>query len=208
MAIVFNLKFIFLFTLLAIIAPNSFSANSSASKSSDVIETKITSDFINLKRKSETIDFINNVVVEKEDTSFLADRMIAHYYENKKNKPKNKPDNKPIAQDSKSIKKIDATGNVRIFNQEFIATGDFGFYDPKKGTFTIEKNVVFNNGTSIAKGEKFIYNTINKKGYLVGKKSKKDLFNKSDERVVVVIGSNPKEDNKDTKKQTTKSNKK
>lgn len=88
-----------------------------------------------------------------------------------------------------SIKRIEARENVRVFSGEFIASGDFGYYDPQKNIFVLEKNVIVNNGISIASGEKFIYNLQTKKGNFVGNKNETSITgNGGDKRVVVVIG--------------------
>lgn len=167
------------------LTPSAFSENHSKS---NVIITKIKSDFIDIRRKSETIDFLNNVVVEREDTSFLADKMTAYYYENTGESANNTQSGDDSSGHSKSIKEIDAWGNVKIFNQEFTAIGDSGIYDPSSGTFTLIDNVVFNNGTSVAKGQKFVYNLNTKKGYLFGIKDEQGASTAQDQRVVVVIG--------------------
>lgn len=115
-------------------------------------KTTIKSKTINIKRKSGQIEFLEDAIVENADTSILADKIVV-FYDDKKSK-----DN--------VIKNIVATGNVKIFNQEFVATGEEGSYDPKKEIFTITKNVIFNNGTSIASGDKFIYEVKTQKGFL------------------------------------------
>jgi lipopolysaccharide transport protein LptA len=150
--------------------------------------TRIRSDIIDIKRKSETIDFIKNVVVEKDDSSLLADKMTVLYNEKDEG-------------EQASIKRIEARENVRIFSEEFIASGDFGYYDPAKNMFILEKNVIVNNGTSIASGNKFIYNLKSKKGNFVGGKNETSITgNGGDKRVVVVIGNDLQDHRKQAKK--------
>jgi lipopolysaccharide transport protein LptA len=160
-----------------------------AQKSKRESPTRIRSDIIDIKRKSETVDFISNVVVEKDDSSLLAQKMTVLYNE--------KGDGEQA-----SIKRINAKENVRIFSEEFIASGDFGYYDPNKDIFVLEKNVIVNNGTSIASGNKFVYSLVTKKGNFIGGKDETSITgNGDDKRVVVVIGN----DLQDRKKQTKKS---
>lgn len=143
--------------------------------------TRIRSDIIDIKRKSETVDFINNVVVEKDDSSLLAQKMTVLYNEKKEG-------------EKASIKRINARENVRVFSEEFIASGDFGYYDPKADIFVLEKNVIVNNGTSIASGNKFVYNLVTKKGNFIGAKDETSIRgNGGDKRVVVVIGNDLQE---------------
>lgn len=92
-------------------------------------------------------------------------------------------------QKQSSIRKIEARENVRIFSEDFIASGDFGYYEPKKDSFTLEKNVIVNNGTSIASGDKFLYDLKTKKGVFIGRKDETSITgNGGDKRVIVVIG--------------------
>lgn len=92
-------------------------------------------------------------------------------------------------QKQSSIQKIEARENVRIFSEDFIASGDFGYYEPKKNSFTLEKNVIVNNGTSIASGDKFLYDLKTKKGVFIGRKDETSITgNGGDKRVIVVIG--------------------
>jgi lipopolysaccharide transport protein LptA len=137
--------------------------------------TRIRSDIIDIKRKSEIINFYKNVVVEKDDSSLLAEKMTVVYYKTGKNKSE--------------IKKIEAFDNVKIFSEEFVASGEYGFYDPKKSLFILKRNVIVNNGTSIASGDKFIYDITTRKGRFVGTRNETSITgNGGDKRVIVVIG--------------------
>lgn len=157
--------------------------------------TRIRSDIIDIKRKSQTVDFIHNVVVEKDDSSLLAEKMTV-LYDEKSEKKLDEAGNKKSA-----IKRIDATENVKIFSEEFIANGDSGYYDPAENIFVLEKNVVVNNGTSIASGDKFVYNLKSKKGNFVGKKNEASVKGDGeDKRVVVVIGDDVRDQAKKSKK--------
>lgn len=87
------------------------------------------------------------------------------------------------------IKKIEAFNNVKIFSQDFIASGEYGYYDPVGSFFVLERKVIVNNGTSIGKGDKFIYNIKTKKGNFVGQKGETSLGKtKEDKRVTIIIG--------------------
>jgi len=99
------------------------------------------------------------------------------------------------------IKRIDAKENVKIFSEEFVASGDFGYYDPKQNIFVLEAHVIVNNGTSIASGDKFVYNLATKKGNFIGKKDETSITgNGGDKRVVVVIGDDLSDRKKEHKK--------
>ena len=134
--------------------------------------TKIKAEIINVIRNSGEIEFTNNAIIENSDTSILADKIIVFYNEKTKNS-------------KASLKEAKATGNVKVFNEEFVATGDNGFYKPQDESFIITDNVIFNDGTSIANGEKFIYNLATKKGLLIGDKNKLDGIKNN--RIMIII---------------------
>ncbi len=137
--------------------------------------------------------FTGNVVVEKDDSSLLAQKMKVIYTENA---------NPKAGQKKNEIERIDAEENVKIFSEEFIGSGDLGHFEPKNNLFILEKNVIVNNGTSIASGDKFNYNTVTKKGHFVGRKDETSIQgNGGDKRVVVVIGNDIKKDKKSNKKE-------
>ena len=100
-------------------------------------------------------------------------------------------ESKAVPDSKKSkIKRIEAKENVKIFSEEFVGSGDSGFYDPQQNTFVLEKNVIVNNGTSIASGDKFLYDLTTKKGRFLGKKDETSIAgNGGDKRVVVILGS-------------------
>ncbi len=154
--------------------------------------TKIRSEIITINRTNQNVEFNDNVIVEKDDSSLLADKMIVIYEENKSNDLKSK---------KTEIKRIDAFNHVKIFSDDSTASAQTGYYDPQKNIFVLQKNVIVNNGTSIASGEKFIYDISTKKGNFIGNQSevlqeKNPLLPKRDQRVTVIIG----DDIKDIKK--------
>ncbi len=193
-------------------------------KSADnTIITKIKSNFIDIKRQDEVFYLYGNVIVEREDLSVLADKMLVFYYETPQDKQVKKisdqeiPDeenieeipNKTIEKTEKTsdqtkgqtkgqikaIKRIEAKDNVKIFNDEFVATGKFGVFDPKENNFILEDDVVLNKGGSVATGQKFVYNLTTKKGDLTGQKVIKNSIENQedpehtiqDSRVIVII---------------------
>ena len=149
---------------------------------------------MDIKRKSQIVNFLSNVVVEKDDSSLLAQKMTVVYEEKSKS-------------GNSEIKKIEAFDNVKVFSEDFIASGEYGFYDPKKAIFVLERNVIVNNGTSIASGDKFIYDLQTKKGNFVGKKDETSITgNGGDKRVVVIIGNDSKVSKKDKIKNNEQKN--
>jgi lipopolysaccharide export system protein LptA len=201
-----------------------------AAKAKPETPTKIRSDVMDIKRKSQVIDFFGNVVVEKDDSSMLAQKMTIFYEEEKENKSTKKKDAEPdkaLAVDPKnlnpvtiadkpadsaaqskksSIKRIDAKENVKIFTEDFIASGDVGYYDPSQDIFVLEQNVIVNNGTSIASGSKFVYNLGTKKGNFIGNRDETSIVGRNhDKRVVLILGDEAKDQKKSSKKSKNKS---
>ena len=95
--------------------------------------------------------------------------MILFYQENKSGDQKAKS----------KIEKIEVRDNVKFFSKDYVATSKNGYYDPGQDSLTLENDVIVNNGTSIAKGNKFIYNFKTKKGNLTGQSA--------EERATIII---------------------
>ncbi len=178
------------FLLIFILSFSIISLGLSHSQASPVKSSpaRIRSDVIDIKRKSEEVNFIKNVVVEKDDDSLLADKMTVLYFEKEREDQKSR------------IKRIDAKDNVKIFSDEFVGSGDYGYYDPDQNIFVLEKNVIINNGTSIASGDKFVYSLSAKKGKFIGKRDESSIEDREDSRVMVILGSDSKEIKKNKSK--------
>ncbi len=165
---------------------------------------------MDIKRKSQTVNFIGNVVIEKEDSSLLSNRMTVLYEEKKDQQNGSTKDADDSVEESKQqnsatavkktsgIRRIYSDEKMKIFTDEFVATGDSGYYDPKEDLFVLEKNVMVNNGVSVAKGDKFIHHISTKKSNFVGQK---DMVKEGvDNRVVVILGDDAKEFKQNKKK--------
>ncbi|MDX2082582.1 MAG: LptA/OstA family protein [Rickettsiales bacterium] len=154
---------------------------SKTAKTKKEAPTKIRSDIIDIKRKSQMVNFIGNVVIEKGDSSMFSQKMTILYNEKNENSDADK---------STKIKKIYTDQKVKIFSQDFVATGDSGYYDPNLEIFILEKNVMVNNGVSIAKGDKFIHHLKTKKSNFIS--DKENNAQNLDKRVTVIIGDDVK----------------
>lgn len=124
-------------------------------------EVKIKSKIIDIKRKAQTIEFFDDVIIESGESSLLADWMKVIYQEGGEN--------------NTDIEKIIAKGNVKIFTDEFTATSKSGYYDPDKDIFVLEEDVIVNNGLSIASGHHFLYDLQNKKGIFIGDRNETNI---------------------------------
>ncbi len=163
-----------LFLIILVSGCLSFKANASTltnhqKTQKQEIPTKVRSNIIDIKKNLQLINFIGNAVIEKGQDSVLADKMTLFYLDDKSDNQKNQS----------KIKKIEASDNVKLFSDDYVATSDNGYYDPSQNSIILKNNVVVNNGASIAKGDKFIYNFKTKKGSFIGQKE--------DKRAIVII---------------------
>jgi lipopolysaccharide export system protein LptA len=176
--------FCYLFILLCLLDFKQVLAKNTQNQKSPEQPIIIRSDFITIKQKSQQVKFLQNVVVEQNDSSLFASEMVVDYIEN--------------ASKKREINLITANKNVKLFNQNITATSDLGIYEPKKNLITLKNNVLVNDGKSIISGNKFIYDLITKTGKFSNQnsliKSKKNTINQPiDNRVIVIIGDNPQE---------------
>jgi lipopolysaccharide transport protein LptA len=164
-------------TSILTICTNSFANNT---KSEDITPTNIKSDTIIVTKDKNIIEFEYNVVLTKDDISLLSDKMLVLIEEKKINQNNGK-------NSKREIKSAKAIGNVKMFGEEFFATGDFGDYDVKNSLFKITGNVILNEGTKIANGDEFTYDLIKKSGFLSSKNSKDgDKSDKSSRPMVII----------------------
>jgi lipopolysaccharide export system protein LptA len=176
--------FCYLFILLFLLDFKQVLAKNIQNKKSPEKTIIIRSDFITIQQKSQQVKFLQNVVVEQDDSSLFANEMVVDYLEN--------------ANKKREINLITANKNVKLFNQNITATSDFGIYEPKKNLITLKNNVLVNDGKSIISGNKFIYNLTTKTGKFSNQNSlptyqKNETSQPLDNRVTVIIGDNPQE---------------
>jgi len=180
-----------------------------SNKAKQELPTRITADIIDIKRKSETMEFIGNVVVKKGADNMMSEHMTVFYDEDDNSKNNDSSAESTSQQTKKSsIKRIESDQHVKIFNANLVATGDSGYYDPRTEFFVLENNVVVNNGSSIGKGDKFIYNLKTQKGNFVGKEKQEVVAerknNNKDNRIIFVISNDDLKNNKKGSKDKNK----
>lgn len=150
------------------------------------------------------MEFIGHVVVRKGPDSMISERMLVFYEDDKNAEMKsfNDKSQQPQSTNKSSIKRIEAKKDVKIFSADMVAVGDSGYYDPKADIFVLEKNVTVNNGSSIGRGEKFVYNLKTQKGDFVGNQTKEALS--GDKRVIFVISNDNLKSKKSSKEKDQK----
>jgi lipopolysaccharide export system protein LptA len=93
----------------------------------------ITSDRLELNNKDKTITFIGNVIAKQEDMTIYSDKIVATYSDNRRD-----------------IKKVVATGDVKITKGDRVATCRRAVFD------NIKKTVVLTEEPKIWQGKDFI----------------------------------------------------
>ncbi len=156
-------------------------------------QTRITSNIIDIKKKTQIVEFIDNVVVKNGPDMMTSKKMTIYYLDDKKPVDKNEKNS--------AIDKIVANGEVKVFSADFVATSDSGYYNPNKAIFVMQDNVVVNNGNSIGTGDKFIYDLNTRKGNFVSEKLKNNNneSDKKNKRVKIILDKNAQKPSKKDK---------
>jgi len=100
----------------------------------------ITSDTVEADQKKNSITFKGNVVAKQEDTTLYANTMVVHY-----------------DPDTKKLREIIATGNVKIVQLERRATGQRATFDQEENKIVLDGDAVVREGENVLRGERVIY---------------------------------------------------
>jgi lipopolysaccharide export system protein LptA len=100
----------------------------------------ITSDSVEYDQKQNSITFKGNVVAKQEDSTLYANTMVVHH-----------------DPESKKLKTIVATGNVKIVQLERRATGHRATFDQDENKIILEGDAVVREGDNVVRGERVIY---------------------------------------------------
>ncbi len=90
--------------------------------------------------KSKTATFIGKVVARQDDISIYADRLVVHY-----------------AEQGGEVDKVEASGNVRIVQQNRIATAGHAVYSNREGKITLSVNPRVYQGKDVVSGTVITY---------------------------------------------------
>lgn len=113
--------------------------------------TNIQSNKFNVYWEKKEGHFIDNVILTKKGTVVNANKMVAI-----------------LNAKTDELEKIYAFGNVKITDDENVATGNFGEYIVAQELLTLKSNVTLHKGANFAKGELLHYNFKNHKANLIG----------------------------------------
>jgi lipopolysaccharide export system protein LptA len=100
----------------------------------------ITSDTVEMDQKQNTATFKGNVVAKQEDVTLYANTLLIIY-----------------DPDTKKLKKIIATGNVKVVQLDRRATGQKVTFDQDKNNVVLDGDAVVREGTNVIRGERITF---------------------------------------------------
>lgn len=100
----------------------------------------ITSDTVEADQKQNTAMFKGNVVAKQEDVTLYANTLLIIY-----------------DPDTKKLKEIIATGNVKVVQLDRRATGKKATFDQDKNKVVLDGDAVVREGTNVIRGERITF---------------------------------------------------
>ncbi len=100
----------------------------------------ITSDTVEEIRKQNTVTFKGNVVAKQEDTTLYANMLVIYY-----------------DPETKKLKEIVATGNVKIVQFERRATSQKAIFYQDENKVVLDGDAVVREGENVIRGERMIF---------------------------------------------------
>jgi len=100
----------------------------------------IDADRLEADQKTNTITYKGNVVAKQEDVTLYANTLVIIY-----------------DPDTKKLKEIIATGNVKVVQLERRATGQKATFDQDKNKVVLDGNAVVREGTNVIRGERITF---------------------------------------------------
>jgi len=120
---------------------------------------KIQADKLEVHDKDKIATFTGNVHVTQGDTEMRSKVLVVFYEDSSKTPgaPGAKAAPAPAgAGDQQQIRRIEATGGVRVIQKDQNATGDNGTFDVQSNTMTLTGNVVVTRGKDVVRGQRLI----------------------------------------------------
>lgn len=132
--------------LLALLAADPVVAQNLQHDSSLPIE--ITADSLEVLQEQQLATFFGNVDAIQGDLVLSADELRVHYDQ------ATEPAGSAAAGGGRSIRRIEAVGNVFVTSPRETAEGEFGVYDVAANLITLEGQVVLTQDDNVIKGER------------------------------------------------------
>lgn len=129
----------------------------------DQVPVKILSDKMEYVQENNTVVFIGNVHVDREDFQIWSDKLTV-FMESSEGQAQQGmgPDG------SQDIEKLLAEGSVRIERDQQVGTSDKATYWTKRGVVVMEGNPVLQDGESSISGEVITYHLQDNRGVVEG----------------------------------------
>ena len=100
----------------------------------------IDSDRLEADQKTNTITYKGNVIAKQEDVTLYANMLVIVY-----------------DPDTKKLKEIVATGNVKVVQLDRRATGQKAIFDQDKNKVVLDGDAVVREGTNVIRGERITF---------------------------------------------------
>ena len=113
---------------------------------------KIQADKLEVRDKDKIATFTGNVHVTQGDTE-MRSRVLVVYYEDS---GKTAGNTSAAIGEQRQIRKIEATGGVRVTQRDQNAVGDTGTFDMPSNTVTLTGNVVVIRGKDVVRGQRLV----------------------------------------------------
>jgi lipopolysaccharide export system protein LptA len=123
---------------------------------------KIQADKLEVRDKDKVATFTGNVHVTQGDTEMRSKVLVVFYEDGGKPGAAGAPGTKlagaPVApgDPQQQIRRIEATGGVRVIQKDQNATGDNGTFDMQSNTMTLIGNVVVTRGKDVVRGQRLV----------------------------------------------------
>jgi lipopolysaccharide export system protein LptA len=115
---------------------------------------KIQADRLEVRDKDKVATFTGNVHVTQGDTEMRSRALVVYYEDSAKGAVGNAP--AAGKSEQQQIRRIEATGGVRVIQREQNAVGDTGIFDVQSNTVTLTGNVVVIRGKDVVRGQRLV----------------------------------------------------
>jgi lipopolysaccharide export system protein LptA len=119
---------------------------------------KIQADRLEVRDKDKVATFTGNVHVTQGDTE-MRSKVLVVYYEDNGRGGASAPAPKmsaPGSNEQQQIRRIEASGDVRVTQHDQNAVGEKGIFDMQSNTVTLTGNVVITRGKDVMRGQRLV----------------------------------------------------
>jgi len=119
---------------------------------------KIQADRLEVRDKEKVATFTGNVHVTQGDTEMRSKVLVVFYEDNGKTGTTAAASMKAAqpGSDQQQIRRIEATGRVKVTRKDQNAEGDSGTFDMQSNTVTLTGNVIVTRGKDVSRGQRLV----------------------------------------------------